>query len=99
MTLAHVYGKYTQEPFHLHPWDIARLTDWQLVELYDKPADRAYRAAHKMPPPPGDDEPETVPSGREEFIAWWIGLTGGTREQAILKYAEEYPEGPPDGQE
>lgn len=98
MSLDRVYSRYTQEPFNLRPWEISRLTDWQLFKLYDEPADRAYRAAHKMPPPPDDEEPETVPSGREEFIRWWIGLTGGTRDQAIQKYQEEFPEVPRDGQ-
>lgn len=47
-----------------------------------------------MPPLP-EDEPdqEVVPVDLEEFVRWWTGLTGGTREEAIRKHAEEFPDG------
>lgn len=94
MTLDVAFGRYTSEPFNLRPWEVARMTDWQLLRLYDAPARRAYRVAHNLPPDdPEEGDGDSMPRDREEFVAWWRRVNGGDRESALKRYAEEFPNG------
>ncbi len=106
MTLDEVFGQYTQEPFALRPWEIARLTDWQLEHLYRRPAERAAREAKGLPTrhapaggaPEGGDGPDygvvtSIPREREAFVRWWRVVNGGGREAALKKFAEAFPDG------
>lgn len=99
MTLDEVYGRYTQEPFGLRPWEIARMTDWQLEWLYDRPAHREYRKAHNLPPEvpttavDGGPQTGSMPRDKEQFVKWWRAVNGGDRESALQRYAQEFPNG------
>lgn len=92
-----MYSRYTLEPFDLRPWEIARMTDWQLEWLYDRPAYRAYRQAHNLPPEsPAEDagsQTGSMPRDREQFVKWWRAMNGGDRESALKRYALEFPDG------
>lgn len=90
-----MYGRYTQEPFYLRPWEIARLTDWQLENLYAKPAERLYREQRGLSPaaPQAGGDNGSMPADREQFVQWWQQHHGGTREEALKKHAEEFGNG------
>ena len=92
LTLDEVYGRYCGEPFLLRPWEIARLTDWQLEFLYRRPAERADREARGLPSSAETDTPAqpTMPTDREEFVRWWGAVNGGGREEALERFAQEY---------
>jgi hypothetical protein len=92
-TIDEQFAVYTQEPFDLRPWEIARMTDWQLEKLYRAPAVRAAREAKGLPPeePVGGDG-DSMPRDREAFVAWWREVNGGDRESALKRYAVEFPD-------
>lgn len=86
-----VYGQYTCEPWCLRPWEIARLTDWQLEHVFRRPAARAARAAKGEPPElPEDVVSGSMPTDLEGFVNWWQRYNGGNREEAIKRFREEF---------
>lgn len=93
LTLDEVYGRYVGEPFLLRPWEIARLTDWQIEFLYRRPAERADREARGLPPAADSAAEPSMPTEREAFVRWWAQVNGGGREEALRRYSEEYPGG------
>lgn len=89
-----VYGQYTGEPWCLRPWEIARLTDWQLEYVFRRPAARADRVARGLSPELPEDGPgDSMPREKEAFVRWWQRVNGGDRESAIRKYHEEFGDG------
>lgn len=87
-------GQYTGEPFCLRPWEIARLTDWQLEYVYRRPAARAERMAKGLSPDLPEDGPgDSMPRDLEHFVEWWRRHNGGDRESAVKKYHEEFGNG------
>lgn len=103
-----VYAGYTLEPCWLRPWELARLTDFQLVKLYREPMAEMAREIEKAKRQGGRSGSGGMPSGmdggddgiapyppsnREEFVGWWAKVNGGGREAALAKHAEIYPGG------
>ncbi len=57
---------FAQEPWTYKPWEIGRLTDWQIVNLYAKPAAERSEAMRKdMPGGGGSSSPSPRPSRNE----------------------------------
>lgn len=89
-----------QEPWCYLPEQIARLTDWQIENLYAKPA--IERAKH-MPQAPGQLPPRThaegtstgppgepgSPEHRSACIGAYMGIQGLGRERAVAQYEKQ----------
>lgn len=100
------YTALTQEPWCFTVEQIARLTDWQIVELYLKPAnERSERMRADMPATPGktvnavgsrrepspDSEPGTE-AHRRQIVAGMMGTMGMPRQRAEAEYDRQLAE-------
>jgi len=79
------------EPWCFTPAEIAPLTDYQIDEVYLKPAVRRAEAMERerkgLPPPPtpGEKAPDAPPP-RGAVVAFAMSTFGKTREQAEAMY-------------
>jgi hypothetical protein len=81
-----------QEPWCFTPEQIGRLTDWQILELYAKPAsERAERMSSPTGPKPlgtrrePDAEPGT-PEHRAQVVGGMVRTMGWKPERAAAEY-------------
>jgi hypothetical protein len=90
------------EPFDLRPWEFGRLTDWQLVKLYGKAAEKRAKAMNRGGHPPPDDSPVPgdpnlgvgPPTELEAFVNWWSDprVNGGNRASAVEAFQRMFPD-------
>lgn len=106
MTLHDALTALTGEPWCMRPWEVARLTDYQIDHVYRLPAlargkaleDRmaAARETTTTAPTataPGAGEP---PPDREKLIGWLVEWGARTREQAEREADERLANWQPD---
>ena len=73
-----------QEPWCYTPEQIARLTDWQVLNVYLKPAiERAEEMRKQMPPPP------TMPNGHSLTSFDAPGTSGMPSEPSVTMFDRE----------
>jgi hypothetical protein len=80
---ARTFALLVAEPFWLTPDVIALLTDWQVSELYFKPAIRRARDAQKKRRIGRVDAPdpkEGIPISREAYVRNGLRMFGGTAD-------------------
>lgn len=79
------------EPFNRPFAEVARMTDYQIIEILIKPAARRQEALEReckgLPPAAGTGAPERVP-GREEMVHWLMVL-GMSKADAIKEYERQ----------
>ncbi len=85
-----------QEPWCFHPSQIAELTDWQVMELYIRPAVKRAEELKKDVDRDRAESPFSSPSSpspkasrlppREQSIDIMVDLLGITREQAAADW-------------
>jgi hypothetical protein len=89
-----------QEPWCFHPADVAGLTDWQIENLYARPAAGRIRRLEAPPaetqPTPGPPATDLPSPGAPEFREWVISqfvLMGMTRADAVAQYEDQARQG------
>ncbi len=79
----------------MRPWEIARLTDHQIIHSYILPAAMRAEELKKassgapLPAPPDDDETERPPPNRNMMLSVMMSMLGMTKEQAIAEYESQ----------
>ena len=105
MTLHEAYTQLAGEPWCMRPWEIARLTDYQIDHVYRLPAIKraqemeshmgqpAARPQRASAPKPRSTEP---PPSREKLVALIEKWGARTREQAEREADERLANWQPD---
>lgn len=76
------------EPFNLRPWEIARLTDRQISELYFHPRDKHGRLVEQVELP-GEDEGEQLSLEQQRTLLFSVGRAMGVPEAQLQKAWED----------
>lgn len=91
------YGTLTGKPWGMRPWEIARLTDHQIIHLYVLPESRRResenRAMKNLPPLPDEldaieAEERGVPDQRF-MLSVMVGMLGMSKEAALEELTKQ----------
>lgn len=76
------------EPFLLRPWEVAEMTDRQLLDLYFCPRDKFGRPVPDAPPAPARVPRLTRGQARARFLRAMLAVPGTTPATAMRAWRE-----------